>query len=181
VDTYGFDDGSTGDGIGDGLSDSMTGLSGTTSLDDPVMLDFSAGSQIDLGGDESAFGVGEFANGEQFDSLDLSGSTESAPRSALSWDSESESGSGSAPNSNTAIKPLSADGTASFLHVFQKFGTGVAALMHQQQRAPQLASGQPGNPYVNTGAPIATSHLVVALILIGGVIVAILAGGKATA
>jgi hypothetical protein len=163
---YSFPDPSgAGDSL-DGLDGSAIGLSG-----DPSSLDdFWSGSDLTAGGDPSGMGIWDLGeNGDLYDSINLSGATESAP-DPFSDNGVSVSGAGSAPG---AANPYDSFSPSSFLSSAEKFGSVFTSLWANNPAPPTVAAGRPGymNPNVSTPTMISKSHLlliaVVVLVMVG--------------
>lgn len=164
---YSFPDPSgAGDSLDAGLDGSAIGLSG-----DPSSLDdFWSGSDLTAGGDPSGMGIWDLGqSGDLYDSINLSGATESAPDPFFDG-GVSYGGSGSAP---AAANPYDSFSPSNLLGSVEKFGSVFTSLWGSHQTQPTVAAGRPGymNPYVSTPSTISKSHLlliaIVVLVLVG--------------
>lgn len=160
---YSFPDPSgAGDGL-DGLDGSAIGLSG-----DPSSLDdFSGGSNLTLGGDSSTPGIWDLQeNGDLYDSLNLSGASESAP-DPFSDSGMSIAGAGSAP---AAANPYDTFSPSNLIGSVEKFGSVFTSLWGSNPAPATVAAGRPGymNPNVPTSTMISKTHLA---LVVGAVLV----------
>jgi hypothetical protein len=158
---YSFPDPSgAGDSL-DGLDGSAIGLSG-----DPSSLDeFSGGSDLTAGGDPSGMGIWDLGeNGDLYDSVNLSGATESAP-DPFSDSGVSIAGAGSAP---AAANPYDSFSPSTFLHSVEKYGSVFTSLWANHPVQPTVAAGRPGymNPNVPMPTMISKSHLLLIAVVV---------------
>lgn len=165
----------TGDGIGDGLSDSSTGFSGDSLEDlDPV----GSGLQLDYSSGYADFGT--YDSPDAFGDLSLSGESDPAP----SWDESllsSDNGSGYAASTHV-LAPSGTSELSSIFSAIGKFGASFGSMLtHQPAPAPYtLAPGgsTAANPNIKRTTGITNTHAIVLLVVLGGLILVISLGGE---
>lgn len=167
----------TGDGIGDGLTDSSVAFSGD-SLDEPDLGPTGSTLQLDYTGGYTSSGVSDPWG--EFDDLNLSGASDPAP----SWDESlpySDNGAGYAASTH-ALTPSGTSELSSLFSAFTKFGASVGGLLtHQPAPAPYtIAPGgsTAANPNIKRTTGITNTHALLILVVIGGLILVISLGGE---